>query len=51
MLEVARSDDLDKFFKLYHDSAAHPGINATIKSIRQRLFWTRLNKDVTQYVS
>ena len=46
-MEVAQTNDLEEVLKLYHDSRAHPGINTTIKSIRQKCFFPASNKDVT----
>ena len=34
-MEVVQANDFEEVLKLYHDSAAHPGVNTTIKSIRQ----------------
>ena len=48
---MLREDGIAEALKLYHDSAAHPGINATIRSIKQKYFWPGLNKDVTHYIS
>ena len=49
--EVVSSDRVSEIFKLYHDSAAHPGINTTVRSIKEKYFWPGLSKDVRNYVS
>ena len=49
--EVVRSDRVSDVIRLNHDSAAHPGVNTTIKAIKHKYFWPGLCKDVRNYVS
>ena len=48
---LLNEDGFGDVLKLYHDSAAHPGINSTIKAIKQKYFWPGLTEDVTKCVS
>ncbi|KAI6659467.1 hypothetical protein LOD99_10768 [Oopsacas minuta] len=49
-LEVVCSDQVSDIIRRYHDSAAHPGINTTIKSIKHEYFWPGMSKDARNYV-
>ena len=49
--EVVCSGQVEEVLKLYHDGPAHPGINATIKAIRQKYVWPGMNEDMKSYVS
>ena len=50
-IELLKEDGFVDVLKLYNDSAAYPGINFTIRAIKEKYFWPGLNKDVTKYVS
>ena len=50
-LEVPSSVELPSILEKYHDQIAHPGINSSVKSIKQRYYWLGLYSDVSNYVS
>ena len=38
-LEVPSSSELQGILEKYHDQIGHPGINSSVKSIKQRYHW------------
>ena len=51
LFEVVQSTEVPQIISLFHDSAGHPGMNATIISIKEKYYWCGLNKDVKDHVS
>ncbi|KAI6653978.1 hypothetical protein LOD99_3154 [Oopsacas minuta] len=49
-LEVVCLVQVSDNIRRYHDSAAYPGINTTIKSIKHEYFWPGMSKDFRNYV-
>ena len=49
--EVACRADVQDILERFHDRLAHPGINSSVLSIRQRYYWPGMYTQITDYVS
>ena len=51
LCEVVQVDEVSGIMHIHHDVTGHPGMNTTIKSIKEKYYWHGLSKDVKYYVS